>query len=67
VTVQQINLYRVRGDSNRHDTISDLMTDVRAADSYRDTESALLDIRITAKELRPGQGILVWVSEEEED
>lgn len=67
VTVQQINLYRVDAEGHRYDTVSDLMLDVRAADSYRDTPSALLDAQISIKELRPGQGILVWVSEEEED
>lgn len=67
MTVQQINLYRVDAEANRNDSINDLMVDVRAADSYRDTPSALLDAEVSIKELRPGQGILVWVSEEEED
>jgi len=65
--IQQINMYRVDGDSNRYDTISDLMMDVRAADSYRDTPSALLDAQISIKELRPGQGILIWASSEEDE
>ncbi len=67
MTVQQINLYRVIERVNGTETVGELMADVRAADSYRDTESALLDIRITTKELRPGQGLLIWVSEEEAD
>lgn len=64
MTERQLNLYRVSRDANRDDTIEALMSDVRAADSYRDTPSGLLDARIVIEALEPGEGVLIWLSEE---
>lgn len=66
MTERQLNLYRVSRDANRDDTIEALMSDVRAADSYRDTPSGLLDARIVIEALKPGEGVLIWLSEEDE-
>lgn len=65
--MKQINLYRVNAKANRYDTVNDLMIDVRAADSYQDAPSAQLDLSLIVAELKPGHGVLVWVSEEGED
>lgn len=64
---RQTNIYRVDSETNRYDTINDLMVDVRAADSYQDQSSAVYDLSLLVPELKPGKGILIWVSEEESD
>jgi hypothetical protein len=64
---RQINLYRVNRDANRSDMVGDLMGDVRAADSDTSLTDAIRRSIVVAIDLKPGQGFLFWVSEEEED
>lgn len=61
----QINISRVV--RHQTDTVHEVMNDVRAADSYRDIDSALFDLGILVQELRSGQGVLVSISLEEEE
>ena len=63
----QINIYRVSFEANHSDMIGELMQDVRAADSYQQLWSAMLDVEQHLDGLAPGKGILVWMSEEESD